>query len=132
MEIGTYRIADLVFEIHSLYHEVQDLCAPYRCNAEAQFQIIMSPADIVFEQQRNRKENGPDITFPESYMETHAVYRKISDIGLAHQILLFHGSAICVDGAAYLFTARSGTGKSTHTRLCHGRVIIDPRRPERN
>ena len=30
---------------------------------------------------------------------------------------LFHGSAVAVDGAAYLFTARSGTGKSTHTRL---------------
>ena len=30
---------------------------------------------------------------------------------------MFHGSAIAVDGVAYLFTAKSGTGKSTHTAL---------------
>jgi hypothetical protein len=28
-----------------------------------------------------------------------------------------HGSAICVDGKGYIFTAVSGTGKSTHTGL---------------
>ena len=31
--------------------------------------------------------------------------------------ILFHGSVIAVDGIGYLFTAKSGTGKSTHTRL---------------
>ena len=30
---------------------------------------------------------------------------------------LFHGSCVAVDGQGYLFTAKSGTGKSTHTRL---------------
>lgn len=30
---------------------------------------------------------------------------------------MLHSSAIVVDGRAYLFTANSGTGKSTHTRL---------------
>ena len=32
-------------------------------------------------------------------------------------ILLVHGSAVTVDGKAYLFIAPSETGKSTHTRL---------------
>ena len=31
--------------------------------------------------------------------------------------LLLHSSAVVVDGRAYLFTASSGTGKSTHTSL---------------
>ena len=31
--------------------------------------------------------------------------------------MLFHGSVVAVDGAAYLFTAASGTGKSTHVAL---------------
>ena len=34
-----------------------------------------------------------------------------------YNTFLFHGSAIAVDDKAYLFTAKSGTGKSTHTRL---------------
>lgn len=33
------------------------------------------------------------------------------------ELPLFHGSVIAVDGEGYLFTAKSGTGKSTHTRL---------------
>ncbi|MDD6082904.1 MAG: hypothetical protein PUB89_08720 [Oscillospiraceae bacterium] len=36
---------------------------------------------------------------------------------LSYDTILFHGSVIAVDGFGYLFTAKSGTGKSTHTRL---------------
>lgn len=53
-----------------------------------------------------------------SYLETLAVYRKIVTRLVFSDILLIHGSAIAVDGKAYLFTAPSGTGKSTHTRMC--------------
>ena len=34
-----------------------------------------------------------------------------------YDTFVFHGSVIAVDGEGYLFTAKSGTGKSTHTRL---------------
>ena len=34
-----------------------------------------------------------------------------------YDTILFHGSVIAVDGEGYLFTAKSGTGKSTHARL---------------
>ena len=50
-------------------------------------------------------------------METLAVYRKIADKMIDYDTILFHGSVIAVDGIGYLFTAKSGTGKSTHTRL---------------
>ena len=50
-------------------------------------------------------------------LETLAVYRKIADYLLSSDTLLFHGSVIAVDGEGYLFTAKSGTGKSTHTSL---------------
>ena len=33
------------------------------------------------------------------------------------ETILFHDSVVAVDGVGYLFTAKSGTGKSTHTRL---------------
>ena len=41
-----------------------------------------------------------------------------------YDILLYHGSVIAVDGEGYLFTAKSGTGKSTHTALWR-RVLGD-------
>ncbi len=34
-----------------------------------------------------------------------------------YDTILFHGSVIAVDGYAYMFTATSGTGKSTHAAL---------------
>ncbi|MBR2555280.1 MAG: hypothetical protein IKE94_10500, partial [Aeriscardovia sp.] len=46
-----------------------------------------------------------------------AVYRQIAEKMPAYDIVLCHGSAVAVDGQAYLFIAKSGTGKSTHTRL---------------
>jgi hypothetical protein len=36
---------------------------------------------------------------------------------LEYDTILFHGSALSVDGEGFLFTAKSGTGKSTHTRF---------------
>lgn len=36
---------------------------------------------------------------------------------LPTQTLLFHASAVCCQGKAYLFLGKSGTGKSTHSRL---------------
>lgn len=48
------------------------------------------------------------------YMTTGRLfYRKL----LAHDGIMLHASAVAMDGKAYLFTADSGTGKSTHTAL---------------
>ena len=55
--------------------------------------------------------------FPLDYLESLAVYRRIAELLLARDVLLFHCSALELDGRAYLFTAPSGTGKSTHARL---------------
>ena len=49
--------------------------------------------------------------------ETLAIYRKIAEKMPEYDTVLMHGSAVAVDGEAYLFTAPSSTGKSTHTRL---------------
>ena len=55
--------------------------------------------------------------FPDPFLERAAIQRKMAEFLFDHDVLLFHGSTVAVDGRAYLFTARCGTGKSTHTRL---------------
>lgn len=62
-------------------------------------------------------EGLPMPNFSEGLLEETAVYRKIAEKMPDYDTVVFHGSVIAVDGQAYLFTARSGTGKSTHTRL---------------
>lgn len=69
----------------------------------------------VLREKRIRTDQAAEYT--DAYLETLAVYRKIAEWMPMYNTLLFHGSVIAVDGKAYLFTAKSGTGKSTHTRL---------------
>lgn len=54
---------------------------------------------------------------PEDVLEGLGMYRKIVAVMSYRDTLLFHSSALALDGRAYLFTAPSGTGKSTHARL---------------
>ena len=55
---------------------------------------------------------------PRYFLENLAILRKLSRILLLdYNALLFHGSSIKVDKKGYVFTAPSGTGKSTHTKL---------------
>lgn len=121
MYTGTYKIAGTVFEIQSLFQEVHTLCRDYRSKEAPQFTLSVVPGDIDRERERSAREvlyeGLPERRFSDGYLETLAVYRKLALALLEQNILLFHGSAVAVDGEAYLFTAKSGTGKSTHTRL---------------
>ncbi len=51
-------------------------------------------------------------------VESSAILRKLANVLLEkYSTVLFHASSIKYDDKAYLFTAPSGTGKSTHTAL---------------
>lgn len=107
------RVAELIVEVHPLYPDVKGLCSEYLCEDEVDIVISMTEEDI--DEERKRYPDGEKVTA--GYIETLAVYRKLAEAVLDHEILLIHGSAVAVDGKGYLFLAPSGTGKSTHTRL---------------
>jgi hypothetical protein len=54
---------------------------------------------------------------PKAYFESLALYRKICDRMVDYGVILFHGSALSLDGEGFIFTAKSGVGKSTHAGL---------------
>lgn len=117
----TYRIAGKIIEINSVHDDVHILCRDYLCAGTPDFSVSTDQNDIEYERKKSAdediKEGIPVRTFSDGYLETLAVYRKIADILIDYDIILFHGSVISVDGEGFLFTAKSGTGKSTHTRL---------------
>lgn len=121
MHTKIYRIAGHNIEIKSFYKDVHLLCTDYITNGEPDFSVEIRQSDIDFERKKSADEDksqGIAIrSFPDSYLETLAVYRKICEQLISDDIVLFHGSCVAVDGVGYLFTAKSGTGKSTHTRL---------------
>ena len=108
--------------IHSIYDEVYHLCRDYLSGEdEESFRVETRPEDIAFEQEKSLREAAlegkPAVLYPEPYLETLAVYRKIALGMLKYDTWLMHGSAVAVGNEAFLFTAPSGTGKTTHTRL---------------
>ena len=119
--VNRYKIADKVVEVKSIYVEVHEYCADYLTDEPADYSITTTQADIDFEREKSAREDEvegiPIRHFSDSYLEELAVYRKIAEIMLDFDTVLFHGSVVAVDGVGYLFTAKSGTGKSTHTRL---------------
>ena len=119
--IGTYRFAEQKVRIESLYDEVHAYCAEYRTDGEPDFIVKTTAEDLAKERthsaEENEREGLPVVPYHDGYLEELAVYRKIANRMPSFDTILFHGSVIAVDGEAYVFTARSGTGKSTHARL---------------
>ncbi|MBR2716438.1 MAG: hypothetical protein IKD79_01715 [Oscillospiraceae bacterium] len=117
-----YRFAERRIRITSLHRAVHTLCAAYRApGGEEDFAVRTGQIDIDLEREQSaredRREGVPVRHYSDEYLESLAVYRKIAERMPACDTILLHGSAIAADGAGYLFTARSGTGKSTHARL---------------
>lgn len=121
MKEGVYRIAGHDVQIRSRFDRVHDMCREYASPSEAEASFCPTMDEILREQTisdcENRLEGHPIQQFPMDCLEDLAVYRKIARWMVDRDTLLMHGSVIAVDGQAYMFTAKSGTGKSTHTRL---------------
>ena len=117
----TIGLAGQAVKVRANYESTRNFCRGYLTANEPDFSVEISRDDIVYERQKSAKEDAlegiPAREFSDAYLETLAVYRKITEEMLHRNTLLFHGSVIAVDGEAFLFTAKSGTGKSTHTRL---------------
>lgn len=118
---GNYLFAGRIIEINSLYQDVHSYCRDYVTDGIPDDSVSISEEDIVFEREKTSREfayEGLDQpSFTDGEYEITAVYRKIAELMPAYGCMVFHGSAVAVDGVGYLFTAKSGTGKSTHTRL---------------
>jgi len=119
----TFRvcIAELIFEINCLYPSTQRLCRDYLTDAANAAEVItITPADIEGERQRLLRKKNPgealEAGTPEALERLH-LCRRISELLPKYDRVLFHGSSLAIDGRGMLFTAKSGTGKSTHTRL---------------
>ena len=120
--MAIYRIADLNMKITPQSVYARRVLQDYRTEDKLyDFEIIVTGKDIVCEKERSG--------FSDEICESSAHLRKISQELLYHYDgLLLHSAAVCYNNRAYLFTAPSGTGKTTHIRIwkkCFGdRVSI--------
>ncbi len=117
----TMQLAGVNIAVRHLYGGVGRYCAEFVCQEAPDFTVEITMEDIEKEREKaaqtDQKEGSPVQEYPNGYLEALAVHRKISTRLLSYNILLMHGSCIALDGQGYIFIAKSGTGKSTHTRL---------------
>lgn len=107
------KLAEKVIEVNANYPATKEFCRDYLTDEPKDLSVSVNISDIIAEEVAVQSQEK----FPPQFLETLALYRKIAKELSSYGVILFHGSAIAVDGEAYVFTAKSGTGKSTHTAL---------------
>lgn len=105
-----YNIADLNIKINPVFPQNTARLEPYRRDcAEYDFDASVTLQDI----SARRSDDTPDYA-----VESSLILEKICTAVLEkYDGFFFHSSALMLDGEAYVFTAQSGTGKSTHTLM---------------
>ena len=108
-----YEIAGLRVFIDNKGQYTNRHCKAYL--SEDQTSPVDVTATVTKEEFEEEKRLSPQ--FPDGYIENICLYRSLGrQIPMLNRFLL-HSSVLSVDGNAYAFLGRSGTGKSTHTRL---------------
>ncbi len=121
MAAFTIKIGGHTAAVTSLFDSTRDYCRDYWSEEAPEFSVYVTEEDLENEQQlldaEAREEGFRQRNFTAPFLDRAVVQRRLADRLLSCNVLMTHGSAIAVDGRGYLFTAKSGTGKSTHTRL---------------
>lgn len=106
------KIADFVVEIDNKYDFIEKMSKDYASD-DTSVDIFVPITDEDMQKERGLCEGD----FPDGYIEAICAYRKIAEAIIDHDAFLMHSAVIEMDGRAYAFLARSGTGKSTHISL---------------
>lgn len=117
------RLAGITVEIDNRHNLVFEQCKDYLCDDCAPaFRVAVSTVDV----QSYQASCGRPMTLPEA--ESYLLYRRICERMPAYGVYLLHAAVVEMDGRGYAFSARRGTGKSTHTELWQshfkGRAIV--------
>ena len=105
------KIANTVLEINAFNETTKRYCGDFLSEEESEYVVIMSEEDLKNEASNS---NNGHVYVNE---EISALYRKIADLFIEKNIVVFHGSSFAIDDNGFILTARSGVGKSTHARL---------------
>lgn len=115
------KIAGHTAKVTSLFESTPQYFRAYLTEEAPEFSVTVTREDIAFEQADLLEEAHRDgfrpRVFTDPFLERQAIQRAFAEFLFGFDTLLVHGSALAADGQGFLFTAHSGTGKSTHTRL---------------
>ena len=108
------KLADFIIQINNKYDFVERMCKGYLVNdGEPDFVVECTDDDIQAEIANYEEPAYAN----KGYCESICIYRRLCLQLPKYDAFLMHAAVLDVDGKSYAFTARSGTGKSTHINL---------------
>lgn len=108
------KLADFIIEIQNKYKFLEKQCVDYIVTDGTPDFVVSCTDEEINTEMENYEEPGYANA---GYCESICIYRNLCTQLPIHNAFLMHSAVIDVDGRAYAFTAKSGTGKSTHIRL---------------
>lgn len=108
------NLANMVIRIQGVYDTLREYCKNYITIDEEteDFSITVTPEDIQRERRTGEYEQNSD-----NYIEIIMALLKLADELPDRNRFLMHGAVVSWKQEGYIFTAPSGTGKTTHVRL---------------
>ena len=106
------KLAGVTIQIEHRYRYTRWICRDFVLPEGAAPDFTVSATDEEIEAELSCEPQAAA-----SYCESLCVCRKICHKMPYYNAFLMHAAVVAVDGAAYIFTAPSGTGKSTHIQL---------------
>jgi hypothetical protein len=107
----TIKIAEIAIGIDNRYENIVHFAKDYLSDEKPEFTVSVTDEEIEEERVFSETDYTP------GYYESIISYRKIAERLPDYDAFLFHGSVIEYKEKAYIITAHSGVGKTTHTRL---------------
>ncbi len=107
------KIAEITIKISTHFPLTKALCKDFLIDEvkNPDIDVFANLEEIEADMNNAEEESTMD------YSEFICIYRKIAEQLPSFGACVFHGASISYDNKGYLFTAQSGTGKSTHIKL---------------
>lgn len=108
------NLANMIIRIQGVYDTLREYCKEYITTEKEieDFSITVTSEEIQNERESNEYDQKSD-----NYIEIIMTLLKIADELPNRNKFLMHGALVAWKRAGYIFTAPSGTGKTTHVRL---------------
>lgn len=121
------KICNMVIGIENIYEKTEKFCRDYIVtDATPELTVTSTPEDI-------KKELAQYPEHSPQYHELIVLFRKLTEALLPYGIFFLHSAVVELDGKGYIFTGKSGAGKSTHAGLWEqyvpGATIINGDKP---
>lgn len=123
-----YKMVDLIIKMDPKYETLKNQSIPYLVNQNVKEEFILEVSDSEL---LIASKNCPNLDL--NTLEYMIYGSKFYNELLLHNAFLLHASCVVYQNKAYLFSAPSGTGKSTHTllwkKVFNGSYILNDDKP---